>query len=482
MKKNMFICALTLLLFASCNPTEASSNSNLNSSSLNSFEESTNSLTGSSSSESSSTPAPDGEMKHLLSYLKDGFAVQTIYSKSYEDSSNPTKQFMKSYVGKDVLLSEKYMGAKTSFDDEETYLYQSYQYEKGDEDQGLIYQVSYADLSGKLKKDLVQLEDPLTEQDFSMTYDESPLVNAFSKLKETDFIKTDDYYTLDVSETKLQDTDYVKTINTISAQFFPYIDGYVSHYFLKQDLVSLKIKVDGTNKPLSYELDLGKSESYGSISYHKMEGDFIGFGSEVATKLTTPKGKYEEFDAKIQALQGQNYEFFVRRSHTADSDGWSEAGDDTRAYGVSDGKYTFEVTDLLKNSSYGYKQVDDTHYKKYTISGSEKTSAGDAVEGKISEKFLPPFALSSSFFEKVEGSNEYHYVASQLISNPKMDTHYLGYDLSYGNYVVINHLTVTINSDSISIYNHHDSSFGDYFCEITFYNIGGVKEITANIN
>ena len=493
MKKNYLFISLLALALASCNETNANLSNNLSSSSLleqnSSSSQSINDTTTSSSttsvvdthdSSSSSSQQEFADQKPLLSYLSDGFAVQTIYSKSDLDSSTPALSYCEAAVGDGVVTAKQYLGIKNSFTDPEAYIYKQFQYQEG-EDDGLIYQLSYQNLSGELKKELVMLEDPLTEEDYEFTFAESQLSNAFKKLQETDFIKQDEYFVLDVSEEKLEDIDYVNTINSISAQFYPLIDGVFTHYFLKQDLVSLKIKVDETNKPLSYEMDLGQSNSWGTIYAQKMEGTFIGLGNDVAVKLTVPKSKYAAFDEKIAALKQQNYEFLVRRSHTADPSGWGPAaGVDCLAYGISDGIDTFEVTNLLNNTRYGYKQNEDTSYQKYEINNNEKVATGEAIEGLLKNDLLPAFLLSSFFFEKIADTNEYRYVPTKLITNPMMTDHYLKFALDYGSYVVINHLTITINEDSIRFYNYHDAS-SDYYCDITFFNIGGVKEITANI-
>ena len=492
MKKRYLLVSLLALALASCNETETSST---NSSSSTSISSSTGEISSTSttidstdnsssttidSTDSSSSSTTDTQAAPLLSYLNEGFAVQTIYSKGYLDSSNPSRTFYESHVADGVVAAYYFLGYKESFDEEAGYVYKQFQYEEG-EDDGLIYNITYKNLEGELNKELVLLEDPISEEDVEMTFAESKLSNAFAKLQETDFTKEGDYFVLDMSEERLEDLEYANVVNSISAQFYPSIDGYVSHYFLKQDLVSLKIKVDAENKPLTFEMDLGQSESYGSISVHKMEGTFIDFGADVATKLSAPESKYEEFDEMIEALKLQNYEFMVRRNHTEDPSGWGfSAGNDCLAYGKSDGKNTFEVTNILNNTSYGYKQTSTTAYQKYTIAGTEKTATGDPIEGLLREELLPTFALSSAFFEKVADTKEYHYVAPKLITNPTMNDYYLAFDLSYGYYTVLNHFTVTINDDSIRFYNYHDAD-SDFYCDITFYNIGGVKEITANI-
>ena len=465
-------------------PSETSSVSSAQSS-LSSEASSVSSVQESLSSQTSSVTSEPPETTLDLISLRSGFSARSIFSKTY-DNGKPSLTLLDTFIGNEVVKSKKYTGDSW----ETSKLLNCYQYEKGEND--LVYSVQ-CDLEGKPVYTNVQLLDERTGSDADFTWEEAGLVNAFTLFDETDFVLTEDKtYELNISENP--DETEAFALASLARQFYLYVDGYVNHYFIKQQLDSFSITVDEAGLPLTYSAsfeDLVTDDGWGGVSilHQSIEGSFTGFGEEVISRYEQPEKLYPELDTAFDQLKKQNYAFSFRRFEKGDGM-YSSGFQNILVDGTSDGNGNFEVEGTVKSGAwgnetaqhYGYKQIDSTTYRKYSVSGEDRIFSGEAVEGSVNEDILPAFAFSSALFEKDPSSTEefsvFRFVKPELIdSNAVMDSSYAGFGLSsYSNYA-FGELIVTVTYDTVRIYN----TIGVRYSDILFSKIGSIGNLNVTV-
>ena len=481
MKRHTFVLGIvTLIGLVGCGG-EASSQVSSAPSSVSSVQESLPSET-SSTPVSSETETP--ELKLDLASLRSGFSARSIFSKTYDDG-NPSLTLLDTFIGNEVVKSKKYSGASW----ESATLLNCYQYEKGDA--GLVCSVQ-CDLEGKPLYTNLQLLDERTGSDADFTWEEAGLVNAFTLFDDTDFVLTDDRtFELNISENPDETESFA--LASLARQFYLYVDGYVNHYFIKQHLSSFSITVDEEGLPLTYMAsfeDLVTDDGWGGVSivHQSIEGSFTGFGEETVTRYEMPEALYPELDAAFGKLKEQNYAFSFRRFEK--EDGWSSGYQNILVNGISDGKGNFEVEGTLKSGAwgsetaqnFGYKQIDDATYRKYSISGDDRVFSGETVEGSVNEDILPAFSFSSALFQKDPSSTEqfsvYRFVKPELIdSNAVLDSVYAGFGITpYADYA-FGELIVTVTYDTVRIYN----TIGVRCSDVLFSKIGSIENLGVTV-
>lgn len=469
MKKRLLFVSLFALL-AACGEVQTST---LPASSSTSTSEATTETTTSETTTSETTTSEDSsedsssiielsDKEKALVKLRSGFTVKTTFSKQY-DEGTPSKSYYIDYIGNEVVKSKKFS------DDKFEKVSQVFQYEKNDSN--LADSVSY-NIDGSIVRTPLMLEDSLIRQDVEADW--SIFENAFLALSEDDFTLEDQVMSLSMKD----DNDFTNILNRLSAQLYMYIDGYSTHYFVKQAVTAFSLTIDDTFTPTNCSLTYEEYDSYGSTVKSSLACEFLNFGEEVeVSKIEAKTGADKALDDKLALLQKQNYKgSFYRKSYDWMSDGLAI---DTQGEIISDGKGNFEINKTKSSVQFiGYKKVDETHYQKYKLTDEVYTKDGEELEGTI-DSLLPSFKISSAFFtkEETETGTIFTFVLDELMSTKPTVSCFCGFDGAIANNQTFATMTITLTNTSVTF--HNDT--GGFVTDVEYTLIGEVEEISRTL-
>ena len=416
-----------------------------------------------STSEDSSSVIELSDKEKALVKLRSGFTVKTTFSKQC-DEGTPSKSYYMDYIGNEVVKSKNF-----SDDDKFEKVSQVFQYEKNDSN--LADSVSY-NIDGSIVRTPLMLEDSLIRQDVEADW--SIFENAFLALSEDDFTLENQVMSLSMKE----DNDFTNILNRLSAQLYMYIDGYSTHYFVKQAVTAFSLTLDDTFTPTNCSLTYEEYDSYGSTVKSSLDCEFLNFGEEVeVSKIEAKTGTDKALDDKLALLQKQNYKgSFYRKSYDWMSDGLAI---DTQGEIISDGKGNFEINKTKSSVQFiGYKKVDETHYQKYKLTDEVYTKDGEELEGTI-DSLLPSFKISSAFFtkEETETGTIFTFVLDELMSTKPTVSCFCGFDGAIANNQTFATMTITLTDTSVTF--HNDT--GGFVTDVEYTLIGEVKEISRTL-
>ncbi len=469
MKKRLLFVSLFALL-AACGETQTST---LPASSSTSTSEATTETTTSDTTTSETTTSEDSsedsssvielsDKEKALVKLRSGFTVKTTFSKQY-DNGTPSKSYFMDYIGNEVVKSKKF--SNDTFEK----VSQVFQYEKNDSN--LADSVSY-NIDGSVIRTPLMLEDSLISQDVEANW--SIFENAFSSLSEDDFTLEDHVMSLTMKD----DDDFKAILNRLSVQLYMYVDGYSTHYFIKQAVTAFSLTLDDTFTPTNCSLTYEEYDSYGSTVKSSLACEFLNFGEEVeVSKIEAKVGTDKTLDDKLTLLQKQNYKgSFYRKSYDWMSDGLAI---DTQGEIISDGKGNFEINKTKSSVQFiGYKKVDETHYQKYKLTDEVYTKDGEEIEGTI-DSLLPSFKISSAFFtkEETESGTVFTFALDELMSAKPTVSCFCGFDGAIANIQTFATMTITLTDTSVTF--HNDT--GGFVTDVEYTLIGEVEEISRTL-
>lgn len=468
MKKRLLFVSLFALL-AACGETQTST---LPASSSTSTSEATTETTTSDTTTSETTTSEDSsedsssvielsDKEKALVKLRSGFTVKTVYSKQYDNDTPSTTAYI-DYISNGVVKSKKYSNDKFEK------VSQVFQYEKNDSN--LADSVSY-NIDGSVIRTPLMLEDSLISQDVEANW--SIFENVFSSLSEDDFTLEDHVMSLTMKD----DNDFKAILNRLSAQLYMYVDGYSTHYFVKQAVTAFSLTLDDTFTPTNCSLTYEEYDSYGSTVKSSLACEFLNFGEEVeVSKIEAKAGTDKTLDDKLTLLQKQNYKGSFSLNY---EDDWYGSNIMSQGEIISDGKGSFEVNKTKQSTSFaGYKKIDETHYQKYTLTDEVYTKDGEELEGTI-DSLLPSFKISSAFFtkEETESGTVFTFVLDELMTSKPTVSCFCGFDGAILNSNLIMTMTITITDTSVIFHN----STGAYITDVTYSLIGEVEEISRTL-
>ena len=508
MKKNKMLTTLMVLLMtvgcgvnnsststSSSTTKTSSSNSTSSSSSITS---SSSSTTSSSSSTTSSSPDSTSssetviESKIVLDEIQKGFATKSTYVKQY-NKNTPTNTCVTSFISDGVAKWEHYSSSNWDNIVEGTRPYKFAQYEKDENDDA--QSVTY-DSAGNVVYTPLLLKDPFSNGNVEAFWEETNLDNAFARFTVDNFIKVDEStFELDLSETALSNEDYSYAVSALGIQMYMLIEGseYVGYHFYETPLESYVITVDENNIPVSYNAkftDISQDDGWGGtdIVHASISGEFTHLGSDSISKATSLEKRYEELDDLFTTLKKHNYEFDVLRKQKGD--GMYTSDSDQIIKGKSDGLGNFETsyvnTDTYNKADmhFGYQQITENTYRKYSIGETANVWSGEEVEGSALD-LLPSFLFSSALFTyNEEASNEtvtiYNFDKPALLNSEYgLDNSIINFGFESIQGWLLVDLTIEIYEDKV-VFKNNTSDVRTL--EATFTNIGKVEKIETQMS
>lgn len=350
-----------------------------------------------SSSEPSVTPSTSEEAKtglteEELALFALGFEANVTYSKDYGDYDF-SSYLAKVKVAKDVIIVDEYSG--DSFDEltEESTPSSHMRYENHDG------KLVLADLTidNSVETTTIYLEDHFTGEPVEGYYSDAYFGNFFTLLTIDDFDEVSETeYSLKVDKV---DDDLLRMI---PRQLYPVGDTYLeTHEFdINEKLTSFKLLVED-GKISRFEMELEDKVGSYSTNHQKMSGVFVAAGEGIAEKLEPAQEKYPELDEVFEKLR--NYNFDVEYQYSEED--WLGDLSKTFEKGQADGENfaiqsLTEDGEIIKNGAYVQEEEGYLYLTKHEDTYYQDSMLGD---GSVVSQILPSFAMSSAFFDLVDG-------------------------------------------------------------------------------